>query len=281
MFVTESCALCLYDKQKKRSGNDQPYLREVKDIIAQRRETDTAPYLIWKFAQAYEKLNGRLKDYSEEKLRFNDLLLSMEGDMRKELRSYEDPLAAAVAYARTGNYIDFGALNEVDTEEFLGLFKDSVLSEKDMETYHDFRRDCEKAKNFLLVADNCGEIVLDKLMLEILHEEYPLMKITVLVRGREVLNDVTYDDAVYAGIDNVAEIIGNGEAIAGTIYETLPHEAKQAVDTADVILSKGQANYESLSRQGRHIYYSFLCKCDLFTSRFNVPLFTGIFVSDD
>ena len=281
MFVTESCALCLYDKQKKRSGNDQPYLREVKDIIAQRRETDTAPYLIWKFAQAYEKLNGRLKDYSEEKLRFNDLLLSMEGDMRKELRSYEDPLAVAVAYARTGNYIDFGALNEVDTEEFLGLFKDSVLSEKDMETYHDFRRDCEKAKNFLLVADNCGEIVLDKLMLEILHEEYPLMKITVLVRGREVLNDVTYDDAVYAGIDNVAEIIGNGEAIAGTIYETLPHEAKQAVDTADVILSKGQANYESLSRQGRHIYYSFLCKCDLFTSRFNVPLFTGIFVSDD
>ena len=107
------------------------------------------------------------------------------------------------------------------------------------------------------------------------------MKFTVLVRGREVLNDVTYEDAVYAGIDKIADIIGNGEAIAGTIYETLPPEAKHAVDTADVILSKGQANYESLSRQGRHIYYSLLCKCDLFTSRFSVPLFTGIFISDD
>ena len=281
MYVTESCALCLYDKQKKRSGNDTLYLREVRDIIEGRRETDTAPYLIWQFAKAYEKLHGRLKDYSQEKKRFNDLLLSMEDDMRKKLRSFEDPLAAAVAYARTGNYIDFGALNEVDTEEFLALFNDSALSEKDMETYRDFRRDCEGAESFLLIADNCGEIVLDKLLLEILHEEFPQMKFTVLVRGREVLNDVTYEDAVYAGLEDIADIIGNGEAIAGTIYETLPPEAKHAVDTADVILSKGQANYESLSRQGRHIYYSLLCKCDLFTSRFNVPLFTGIFISDD
>ncbi len=101
-----------------------------------------------------------------------------------------------------------------------------------------------------------------------------------MVRGGEVLNDATEEDAVYSGLDKVAKIISNGEAVAGTIYDMMPEESKMALDVADVILAKGQGNYESLNGQGRHIFYEFLCKCDLFTTRFQVPKLTGMFIEE-
>ena len=130
------------------------------------------------------------------------------------------------------------------------------------------------------MADNCGEIVLDKLFLEQLLKEFPNLKTTVLVRGKEILNDATPEDTAYTGMDELAEIVTNGSSLAGIVYEQLPEDAKGAIDRADVILSKGQGNYETLSGQGRHIFYSLLCKCDQFTQRFQVPLLTGIFVEE-
>ena len=104
--------------------------------------------------------------------------------------------------------------------------------------------------------------MLDRLFLEQLKKRFAHLRLQVLVRGSEVLNDVTARDAVYAGIDQLAEIFSNGAAIAGTVYGLMPEEARQALDAADVVLAKGQGNYESMSGQGRHIFYEFLCKCD-------------------
>lgn len=95
-----------------------------------------------------------------------------------------------------------------------------------------------------------------------------------------MLNDATPEDAAYAGIDRLARIVSNGAPVPGTVYKMLPEEARGVLDTADVILAKGQGNYESLSHQGRHIFYVFLCKCDLFTSRFQVPKLTGMFIEE-
>lgn len=122
--------------------------------------------------------------------------------------------------------------------------------------------------------------MLDKLFIEQLRKRFPELEIKIMVRGSEVLNDATLEDACYVGMDKLTEVISNGNAVAGTVYDMLPDEAKKALDTADVILAKGQGNYESLCRQGRHIFYSFLCKCELFTSRFNVPRLTGVFVEE-
>lgn len=133
-------------------------------------------------------------------------------------------------------------------------------------------------KSFLLLADNCGEIVLDKLFLEQLLIRFPHLTPRVMVRGGEVLNDATEEDARYTGIDQVAQVISNGNTVAGTVCDLLSEEAKIALDTADIVLSKGQGNYETLNGQGRHIFYAFLCKCDYFTGRFSVPKLTGILV---
>ena len=117
-------------------------------------------------------------------------------------------------------------------------------------------------------------------MLEQLKKRFPQLTVRAMVRGEAVLNDATAEDAHYIGLDTAAEIISSGEAIAGTIYEMLPDNAKEILDNSDVILAKGQGNYESMSGQGRHVFYEFLCKCDLFTTRFNVPKLTGMFIEE-
>ncbi len=277
--IPESCAQCLYDRQRRRTP-DEGYLAEVRALIEKRGENDTSPLLIYRFNQAYARRFGASDGYAEVKRRSNDLVLGMADQLRTRIEAAADPIEAALAYARIGNYIDYGAMDTVDEATFLSLFEKAGLRAEEMETYRHFCSACENGKRFLLIADNCGEIVLDRLLLEQLKRRFPHLRLQVLVREKEVLNDVTPRDAEYAGIDRVAEVLSNGAAIAGTVYDMLPEAARQALDTADVILSKGQGNYESLTGQRWHIFYAFLCKCELFTSRFHVPPLTGMLVEE-
>ncbi|MBP5413657.1 MAG: DUF89 family protein, partial [Lachnospiraceae bacterium] len=260
--------------------DNHEYLAEIKKLLDDRKENDTSPYMVYLFNKVHVRYFGKGADYKDIKKKYNDLLLNMEDRLKKEIDDSDDPLAKSIVMARIGNYIDFGAMNHVDQDEFLDLFHDTQMREDDKLTYRAFIDECKKAKKFLLVCDNCGEIVLDRLMIEQLKKRFPNLEVKALVRGQEVLNDATVEDALYCALDKVADIVSNGEAIAGTIYDMMPTQAKQALDEADVILAKGQGNYESMSGQGRHVFYEFLCKCDLFTNRFNVPRLTGIFVEE-
>lgn len=280
MRVIESCAECLFDKQQQLS-NDPFYLKEIREIIDNRSENDSAPYLVHLFRQVYENRFGPSKPYAEIKRKYNDLVLEKEDAIRKKIEASNDTLRTALGYARIGNYIDFGAMNVVKEDEFLNLLDQAELKERDQAVMNSFIRQCETAGSFLLLADNCGEIVLDKLFIEQLLKRFPHLEAKVMVRGGEVLNDATEEDAIYSGIDQIAQVISNGNTIAGTVYEMLSEEAKRALDSADIILSKGQGNYETLNGQGRHIFYAFLCKCELFTNRFDVPRLTGILTEEN
>ncbi len=279
MRISDFCADCLFEKQEARTKNPE-YLTAIRKLLDERSEDITAPYMIYLFQDLYRKYVGPLTDYTDIKKSYNDLVLSMEEEARKRIEESEDPLKTALFLARVGNYIDFGAMKEVDTEVFLSLFDNITISEKDLMTYESFLFECAKGKNFLLITDNCGEIVFDKLMLEQLHKSFPQLSVTALVRGEQVLNDATLEDARYVGLDCQAKLVSNGKSVAGTVYELLPEEAKEVLDQADIILSKGQGNYESLTGQGRHIFYAFLCKCELFTERFGVEKLTGMFVEE-
>ena len=279
MRIIESCAECLYDKQKNIS-DDAAYLSKIKELIDNRSETDTSPYMVYLFNKVHTEFFGKGADYTAIKKQYNDLVLGMEDKLREEIEASPDPLAKALIMSRIGNYIDFGAMNHVDEATFLKLFSDTEMREDDIAVYESFLKQCEDARSFLLITDNCGEIVLDKLMLEQLSRRFPEMKLRIMVRGGAVLNDATRDDAEYSGISRIAEVYDNGEAIAGTVPEMLPEEAREVLSSSDVILSKGQGNYESLTGRGIHAFYMFLCKCELFIKRFNVPKLTGIFVED-
>ena len=280
MRLNEGCAKCLMDKQREK-GADEGYLSEVRQLLENRREDDCSPYMVYLFNEAYARRFGPGKDYGAIKRQYNDLVLGMEARLRDRLRAEADPLAASLALARIGNYIDFGALESVDAETFLSLFEDLSLGEGDRAAYASFLRACAAGKRFLLICDNCGEIALDKLFLEQLHARFPALELTAMVRGGDVLNDATVEDAEYVGIDRLARIVSNGLPIPGTVVKALSPEAREALDEADVILAKGQGNYESLSGQGRRVFYAFLCKCALFTTRFKVPKLTGMLVEEE
>ena len=196
----------------------------------------------------------------------------------------EDPLAAALVFARIGNYIDFGAMPDVSEQDFIGLLESRADTPLDADVYDAFVRDCAAGRSFMLLADNCGELVLDKLFLRVLHAHFPQLALTVLVRGGDVLNDATREDAEYVGLGRMPDcpvtVLDSGLPLAGTVPDLLPPDVRGALLSADVVLSKGQGNYESLSGCGLNVYYSFLCKCPFFADRFRVPLRTGMLVRE-
>lgn len=132
----------------------------------------------------------------------------------------------------------------------------------------------------MYVTDNCGELVLDKLALGQLLKRFPHVRFTLLTRGAETLNDATTDDARAIGLDRMLPVIGNGTGYPGTVLSEISDEALTLLREADVILSKGQANFETMNGSGLNSYYLLLCKCDLFVRRFRVPRLTGLFVNE-
>ena len=279
MKISKYCEKCLYDRQLKMTDNAE-YLAEIKALLDGRHENDSSPYIVYLFNKVRTKYFGEPEDMRAVKKQYNDLVLGMQDELRRQIESAPDPLAEALMIARIGNYIDFAAMNHVDKDEFLALFGDTKMRTDDARTYESFVKQCEEAKNFLLICDNCGEIVLDKLLAEQLKKRFPQLTIKAMVRGGEALNDATVEDALYCGLDKAAQVISNGEAITGTVYDMLPDEAKKALDEADVVLAKGQGNYESMAGTNRHVFYAFLCKCELFTGRFGVPRLTGMFIEE-
>jgi len=200
--------------------------------------------------------------------------------IREKLELSEDPLKAAIQYAMTGNYIDFGALDRIDEEELQRILDHSADNHVDGQEYLKLRKELKKAKRIVYLTDNCGEIVTDKLLIEEIQKENPEAAVTVIVRGFPVLNDATMEDAVQVGLTGMVHVIGNGSEIAGTCLDEISEEAKEFIDSADVILAKGQGNFETLRMCGKNIYYIFMCKCEMFAERFQVPRFSGMLISD-
>lgn len=286
MKINAFCMSCLVQAQARRIQKFQDeekkacYMREVLHMIAESDPKWSAPALLEPISKLYEKYWGMQNDLEEEKRTFNELLLSMEGDLEQKIRSRKDPLEAALCLARLGNYIDFSALGEVSAEKLLELLAQAEQETLDTAEYRHFCKDLKDGKHLVYLTDNCGEIVLDKILIKLLREQYPQLMIEVLVRGVAVTNDATVEDARYVGLTEVAPVFGNGSGIAGTELTHISKEAKEKLEQADLILSKGQGNFETLHTCGLNIYYLFLCKCDWFMQRFHAEHLKGMFVNE-
>ena len=289
MKLSAMCIRCLMDRQEERvreCGDEEKkavYLKEAAGIIASSGEGDSAPYLVFQMNQAYERLFGKLMDYKKEKKEFNSLMLDLESELEEKIRSgksREEILKNAINYASSGNYIDFGALNHVDKDELMGLLEKAGEEDVDGHTFAMLSEDLDKAEELVYLLDNCGEIVADKLLVKVLKEQYPNMNITVMVRGVEVLNDAVMEDAEEVGLTKLVKVIGNGNGVAGTQVDLLSREAREAIEKADIIISKGQGNFETIYGGGWNIYYLFLCKCAWFSERFGMERLKGVFINE-
>ena len=122
--------------------------------------------------------------------------------------------------------------------------------------------------------------MLDRLFIEEIKRQNPRLDVTVITRGAPVLNDCTKEDACSVGLDLAAHIVSNGTAVAGTCLDRIAPAAREAIDNADVIISKGQGNFETLIGCKKNVYYLFLCKCEKFSDRFGVKNMSAMLVND-
>lgn len=290
------CVTCIFKKQMERYPVDAPreqvmeYLRRLGALLADLPDRGSGPELLEWIATIRRAVFGDAgaalePDYASLKRRYNALMMETAASERlsDRIRETDDPMSAALGYAMVGNYIDFGALDTVDEETLHGMLAhaaEEVSAENG--TYLALQDDLATARRLVYLTDNCGEIVMDKLFIEVLRERYPSMAITVIVRGAPVLNDATPEDAHQIGLDSLpgVHLMGNGDNVAGTALGRISDEARAAIVEADVILSKGMANYETLQGCGLPVYYAFLCKCRMFADRFGVPLYTGMLVRE-
>lgn len=286
MKLNPFCLCCILNKQEKliRSYPDMEkkteYMKKLMALIANTKETDCAPSLSVDIQELYSSFwNCPAEDYTEVKKDFNRFMLDIEHTLEEKIRSSADPLEKALLYARIGNYIDFAALSNVNQETALTLLENNSDS-LDQEEYSIFLKELNSAKRLVYITDNCGEIVLDKLAIKILKETYPDLDITVLVRGYPVINDATMEDAEEIGLTDLVKVIDNGSNVAGTWIPGINQTARELLENADMIIAKGQGNFETMNDCGLNVYYLFLCKCDLFQRRFHAQNLQGMFLNE-
>ncbi len=294
-----ACVSCLVKKQIDRypptASPDEVmlYLRRLGALIADLPTHAGGPHVMEAITRLRYELFGDAAramdgDYAPIKTHFNTLMAAtvITRDLRGRIKADPDPLRVALGYAMVGNFIDFGAMDSVDEQKLAALL-DRAPAEipADHPVLLALKDELAHAREAVLLCDNCGEIALDRLLCETLIDLYPTLHLTVLVRGAPVLNDATLRDAHEVGLDTLpaarVTLLDNGDTLAGTDPDRLSAAARRALLAADVILSKGMGNFETLRTSRLPVYYAFLCKCSLFATRFSVDLYTGVLAREE
>jgi hypothetical protein len=287
MDISTECILCavrkidhLYDELIGKKTGKLDFMKEIYRIAAETKAQDTAPLLSARMLRLFLCEAGIEDPYREQKEKYNRILLKKEPSIEEGIRNAVDPLAVALKYAMVGNLIDFGAMDDISDSDLDVLLERAPKLELDEAMVEEFFKQLMTAEKLVYIGDNAGEIVLDKIFVKILREYYPNLDIVFLVRGKPVFNDATLEDAEQVGLSRLLSVLGNGTDIPGTQLNHISLEALQEINRADLILAKGQGNFETLSGCGHNVFYLFLCKCALFTKRFKMKQFEGVFTHE-
>jgi len=181
--------------------------------------------------------------YKAIKKQSNDLALKLYAGLKQKIEDSGDRLYDALKIAVAGNIIDLGISTNFDIHEALDHSMGTGFSK---DHYNLFRDKLDKVQEVLILGDNSGEIVFDKILVEELLRLGK--KVTYVVKGAPILNDATMDDAVYVGMDKVAKVITNGSEYLGVCMNHVPEEFINTLYNANLIIAKGHANFESLEQ---------------------------------
>jgi len=254
------CFPCFVN-QALRSGRwvteDEAILKQLIDEVGMMLKdiplTNTPPETGEIIFKKVREISGENDPLAAVKKRSTQEVLGIYPQLEEMVATSDDPLMTAIRLAIAGNVIDFGISDEYDIGEEIQKTIGKTFEICDIEP---FRSAVKRAQNILYIGDNAGESVFDRLLIETMN------KPTVyVVREEPVLNDVTHDDAVAAGLDRVASIYSSGSTAPGTILKSCTREFRELFRDADMVIAKGQGNYEGLSTEKRPIYFLLKAKC--------------------
>jgi uncharacterized protein with ATP-grasp and redox domains len=232
-------------------------VREVLRLAADLDMGQSPPIIGQRIHRLIRELVGKDDPYRNIKKRFNNLALQLYPELRKQIGNSNDQLETAIRLAIAGNIIDFGVNNSLEEPHVKETIDDSLNGYLDSKQIYDFKDAVNAAEEILYLADNAGEIVFDRLLIE----QLPYEKVIVVVKGRPVINDATMEDASIAGLTRIVEVIDNGSDAPGTILENCSQDFRHRFDKADLVIAKGQGNFETLSDVNKAIFFILRAKC--------------------
>ncbi|MCP4645329.1 MAG: DUF89 family protein [bacterium] len=231
-------------------------IRETLRAVSEMDLRESPPAMGYRIHRFIRQRVGEGDPYRAMKDESNCLALSLYPELEAQVRDSDHPLQMAVRLAIAGNIIDVAVKSDVGALDVAGAIAGASTDpfEGDVDELADA---ISSANRILYLADNAGEIVLDRLLVE----QLPAGGVTVAVRGGPVINDATLEDALVAGLPQVAEVISNGSDVPGTILEQCSEAFRRRFDEADLVIAKGQGNYETLSTAEKDIFFALKAKC--------------------
>ncbi len=240
----------------------------VKEVLKALIEIDpasTPPEIGGLIHQLVRKEAGDQDPYQAAKEESTREALALYPAMKQLVETSDNPFETAVRLSIAGNIIDFAIVERPDD---LWQTVERVLNQDfAVDDTRDLQQACSQADWVLFLADNAGETVFDRLLIEQIDTP-----VYYAVKEQAIINDAIYQDAVDAGVDQVAEIISNGSNMPGTILSTCSPDFQTRFHQAEVIIAKGQANYETLSEKGNRIFFLLQTKCPVIARDVGVPV---------
>nr|AAU83341.1 hypothetical protein GZ27E7_15 [uncultured archaeon GZfos27E7] len=254
------CIPCFFN-QALRAGriatSDETKLKKLLDEIGLMLRDipleSSPPETGMRIYEQVREITGVLDPYKELKSESTKKALALYPALKNKIEKSNDKLLTAIRIAIAGNVIDFGVNRNFNIEEEIAkvLKKDFAIFD-----YDKFKDHLDKTDEILYIGDNAGESVFDRILIETMKKP-----VIYVVRETPVINDVTYEDAIQAGIDKVATIISSGTSAPGTVLETCNAEFKEVYKNSKFVISKGQGNYEGLSDEKSLIFFLLMAKC--------------------
>ncbi|MEA3495064.1 MAG: ARMT1-like domain-containing protein [Bacteroidota bacterium] len=263
------CIPCMMS-QALRAGrmatNDEEKIKELLDSVGEMIKDiplgNTPPQTGDLIYKKVREITGVVDPYKKVKEENIKEALFLYPELKEIIKKSDNRLLTAIRIAIAGNVIDFGVGKDFNIEEDI---KKVLQQEFGIFHFNEFVKHLEKANNILYIGDNAGESVFDKLLIEELNRD-----IIYAVRDIPVINDVVYQDAVDSGIDEVAEIISSGSSAPAVIPELCSDEFMKIFNSADMVISKGQGNYEGLSNVNRSVFFLLKAKCHVIANDLKV-----------
>ncbi len=286
MELYSSCVNCVMNnllhiagKTLKSEEEKVAFMHEIVSRMGAEIKTDSCAPLLTGIGWSVLLERTGLKDpFRDLKHQFNSLMLSIEERTEQMIEESPDSLEASLVAAGSANLIDFGAFQDVDFNKVVSILHNYIDTlSLDINTYHNFLDLIDRHRSLLIMGDNCGEIVLDKILVRQLQRAFPGIEITYASRGAPILNDATIEDAHQVGLGKLCSVVSSGSTIPGFVFENSRGDFRKIYENSPVILSKGVGNFESAQFHDKRNFFLFIVKCDTFSEKLNVPLNTLIF----
>lgn len=242
----------------------QEVLQRVMDILIQRDALEPSGEIDFRIQNEIKRILGLDDPYKAVKEESIRKALAIYPRLKKLVRESREPLKRATEICIAGNVIDFGPSN---THDIGAAVEEATLTEKHHFDWEEFQEALINAKSVLVLADNAGETVFDRVMIEEMNKP-----VIYAVKSAPALNDAMMPDVLASGLDPLVKIVENGSPMVGTVLAKCSAEFLALYTSVDMVISKGQANFETLLDEQRRVFFLLKIKCDLLSRKHHIPL---------